>query len=52
MGRCKRLFFYAIALKLAEEQVQASPGQGLKNPLSEGCRWTRLGATREKEAGA
>ena len=33
---CKRSFFYAITSKLAEEQVQASPDQGMGNPLSEG----------------
>ena len=36
--RCKRLFFCTIVSKLAEDtdgQVQASPGQVLRNPLSE-----------------
>lgn len=34
-------------LRDTDEQVQASPGQGLRNPLSEGHRWTRPGATGE-----
>ena len=31
---CKRLFFYMIDSKFAEEQVQASPGQRQRNLLS------------------
>ena len=31
---CKRLFFYIIDSKFAEEQVQASPGQRQRNLLS------------------
>ena len=31
LGRCKRLFFYIIDSKFAEEQVQASPGQRQRN---------------------
>ena len=52
MSECKRSFFYIIVSKLAgdtDEQVQASPGQGLRNPLSEGHRWTRPGATRGRD---
>ena len=33
---CKRLFFYMIDSKFAEEQVQASPGQRYRNLLSRG----------------
>ena len=34
MWNCKRLFFYIIDSKFAEEQVQASPGQRQRNLLS------------------
>ena len=34
MQLCKRLFFYIIDSKFAEEQVQASPGQRQRNLLS------------------
>jgi len=41
--RCKRLFFYIIDSKFAEEQVQASPGQRQRNLLSWGHWWTGPG---------
>ena len=59
---CKRLFFYIIDSKFAEEQVQASPGKGREifcledtdgQVLAKGFeilkehRWTRPGAMRE-----
>ena len=34
-------------LRDTDEQVQASPDQGLTSPLSGGRRWTSPGATRE-----
>jgi len=40
---CKRLFFYIIDSKFAEEQVQASPGQRQRNLLSWGHWWTGPG---------
>ena len=49
---CKRLFFCTIFSKPTEdtdEQVQTSPGQGLRNCLSEGHRWTRQGEMRERD---
>ena len=42
-GWCKRLFFYIIDSKFAEEQVQASPGQRQRNLLSWGHWWTGPG---------
>ena len=46
---CKRSFFYAIASKLAEEQVQASPDQGLGNLLSEGTTDGQGRGQRERD---
>jgi len=40
---CKRLFFYIIDSKFAEEQVQASPGQRQRILLSWGHWWTGPG---------
>ena len=39
-------------LRDTDEQVQASPDQGLQNPLPEGHRWTRPGVRTEREARA
>jgi len=36
LSNCKRLFFYIVDSKFAEEQVQASPGQRWRNLLSGG----------------
>jgi len=42
-----RFFFCTIVSKLAEEQW-TRPGQGLRNPLSEGHRWTSPGKSWSK----
>ena len=42
-----RFFFCTIVSKLAEEQW-THPGQGLRNPLSEGHRWTSPGKSWSK----